>query len=61
MPDWYIRTNTVSKKSFFKSSHSVSQEIVYVETGITEKAVAEMMMIAMPDFAGLRNKMLSKF
>lgn len=52
MPDWYINTIQTSKRSFLKSSDSSRQEIVYVERGLTQGDIQDMMMIVIPQGPG---------
>lgn len=54
-PDWYIKTTSKSKKGFFKSSETSTQEIVYVDRGITQKDIGELLLVSIPDFRMAKN------
>jgi len=49
-PDWYIKTTTKTKKGFFSSSETTTQEIVYVDRGVTQSDIGELLLISIPDF-----------
>jgi len=59
MPDWYIKTSTSQKSSFLSSSSSSTQEIVYVERGVTATDVENLMLTVMPDWGNVRQLMLN--
>lgn len=54
MPDWYIKSTSSSKKGFFKSSSTSTQEIVYVDRGVTDKDVAQLFLVAIPDMSAVQ-------
>lgn len=49
MPDWYIEDKQKTRKGFFKSSSKSEQKIVYVERGITEDDLKNLLLICMPN------------
>jgi len=51
MPDWYIKTVDSKKKGFFSSKETSTQEIVYVDRGVTAKDIAELFLVAIPDMS----------
>ena len=58
MPDWYIKTTSVNKKSFLKSKSSTTQEIVYVDRGVTQGDMQQLLLTVLPDFTGV-NKFIA--
>lgn len=54
-PDWYIKTTSSSKKGFFKSKETSTQEIVYVDRGITQADIGELLLVSIPDFRIAKN------
>jgi hypothetical protein len=58
MPDWYIETSSSSKKTFKGSKSSTTQRIVYVERGVTQKDIQDMLFLSVPDLTGIRKNLM---